>query len=741
MMKKTGVCAFLVLLVVCLSSIASEGHSVLCPWTRAFMGPLQDKLVEHGFFAINYDPELGEFTNMFVLTDGNRNIIDPIEELGIHVNTVVGDRLTARVPLDKIDALTQVDGVIYVQASPLRQPLNDLAASETGAVAVQSGSAPLPRAYTGTNSLVGVIDSGIDLGHPDFYVGTATRIQYLWDQLDASSGHPPSGYTYGSEWTAAQIDGGTCVETDENPDGGGHGTHVAGSAAGNGAASSGNYAGIAPTSDIIFVKTPMDDVSLVDATAYCFNKGSAIGKPISVNMSIGGHYGPHDGTGMGSSMISDLTGAGKIISIAAGNENGDYGHAGYTVTSGDYLATSYISGYTDFAGMDIWYPASGNIDFSIGVYDPFSDMSYYTYDVPPGDSIWVLIEDDYYWPLAWVMIVATETASPLNGDRHVSIMVGNEGPGGIDPDIDLSAVELSLWTIGSGYFDAWALAGSYFDPTDYGLPWIPGDNACMVGMPGDAVEAITVAAHNTRNSWTDIDATAHSEPDEVIGDIASFSSHGPTRDGRTKPEISAPGQFIISTLSDDLPGFPADPDLRECMIDLYYQKMQGTSMATPMVTGAIALMLERDATLTPTEAFNILAGTAVTDAYTGTVPNYVWGYGKMDIFAAMCVTDINENVKTNKPEFPTLGENFPNPFNSATNIGYYLPDACRVSIGIYDINGRMVDEIVDEFQSSGIHRVVYSPDASENDNLASGAYFIKLDADDQTETRKMIYLK
>jgi len=720
----------LTLVAVCFAlAFGAEGYSKIDPWTNSFLGPWQDVLIEHGLYRIDDNPVLGRTIDMFIKTDGSQGCVNAIRELGVQVNTVIGDRLTARVPLDLVDELVKLDEVIYIQAGKQLEPLNNLGVLETGADNVHSGTSPLPRGFTGSAVLAAVIDGGIYWNHPDFKCGGSTRIQYLWDQ--SVDGSPPAGFSYGTEWTASQINGGSCTEVDGDDDGGGHGSHVAGSVFGNGAASSGTYAGMAPDADIIFVKTPMSDVQLVDATNYCFQKADAIGKAISVNMSIGGHYGPHDGTSPCPDMISDLTGAGHIISIAAGNENGMVGHAGYTATS-ETTYTDFYSGYTDYVAIDLWYPASGSINIGVAAWD-FETFEFLAFTglAAPGDSGTIYMEDPYGYPLGYVKVDATETSNPYNGDRHVIIEVMGEA------GMDLTAVGWDLVVSGSGRFDSWILMNGEFDTYTEGY-WIGGDNDYMVGIPGDAANAVTVASYVTREAWTDIDGNYHTEEGVYLDDISNFSSHGPTRDGRTKPEIAAPGQFIISTLSGDL---TETVELHESMIDYYYQKMEGTSMACPHVTGAIALLLERDGTFTPAEIKSILASTAVSDGYTGSVPNYIWGYGKMEIFDAMCYAGIERDVKGSKPVVPHLGQNFPNPFNAVTSVGYYLPEAAHVKLTIHDVIGRQMALLVDEEQSAGIHTVKYFASDDMANELPTGIYFCKLTVGDHAQTRKMILAK
>ena len=114
-----------------------------------------------------------------------------------------------------------------------------------------------------------------------------------------------------------------------------------------------------------------------------------------------------------------------------------------------------------------------------------------------------------------------------------------------------------------------------------------------------------------------------------LEDISYFSSEGPTRDGQNKPEIAAPGQYLISTLSSDAQ--PVELPLEYRVKDINYVALQGTSMSAPYVTGALALLLEKDGTIDWAEAKRRLMKSARLSTHTGPCWNSRWGYGKINV--------------------------------------------------------------------------------------------------------------
>jgi len=187
--------------------------------------------------------------------------VDPeyIRHLGGSVHTVAGPVMTARLPLESVDALSQAPGLERAQlAQPVRFQ-SDLSTPETGANLLWGGPPPdFPTSgVTGKRVVIGIVDSGIDVSHPDFRTTSGTRIRWLWDQNFGPASPPPASFSYGSEYSQSDINAGnyacgTCGDFL------GHGTHMAGVAAGNGRGTGNGrpaytYVGVAPEADLVVV--------------------------------------------------------------------------------------------------------------------------------------------------------------------------------------------------------------------------------------------------------------------------------------------------------------------------------------------------------------------------------------------------------------------------------------------------------------------------------------------------------
>jgi len=412
---------------------------------------------------------------------------------------------------------------------------------------------------TGRNVIIGVIDTGIDWCHPAFIKPDgSSKILYFYE---------PSTST---EYTKTQIEQfinqGRC-----NEDYDGHGTHVAGIA---------SY--IAKDADLIVVRTNLDDTDIILGLEYLKRKKDALNRPMVVNMSIGGHFGPHDGTSILERAIAQNSGRGFVVVAAAGNE----GHRKIHAKLNSISSTTSV-GINSSTGdlIDGWYK-NGTLKVEL------CDASNNCISADPGSSAIGNLSGG-----CLVAIDNTETSSPLNGDGEFIVYFECTGSLTLKltPVSGAPSVDLYL---------AYNFGNSEF--TNFFLEDGLGGYLGTVGMPGTSPHVITVGALTSRFSTT----TSRSFTD--LGKIAYFSSRGPTRDGRIKPDVVAPGYFVLGPLAGTTE----------------YITKAGTSMATPVVAGLVALILEDNPNLTVDEVRGILTSQALSDDFTGTLPNNIYGYGK-----------------------------------------------------------------------------------------------------------------
>jgi subtilisin family serine protease len=491
-----------------------------------------------------------------------------------------------------------------------------------------------PAGRTGAGVVVGIIDFGLDVTLDDFRrPDGSTRVAYLWDQgLEPSPGErSPTAFGYGTEYDAAAID--AALATDDPfavvrhaPEPASHGTHVCGIAAGNGrtpdATRTGRHVGTAPEATIVFVQpaaevatTFTDSAHVADAVAYVFARADELGMPCVVNMSLGQNGGSHDGESIVERAIDRLLEQpGRAMTVAAGNEHVWRGHAAGTLAPGGSCALRWAVG----GGLPL--PGGGRAGRGAGDVTPNEVEVWYS----PLDALAVVVRDPageatpellpgatevHTFADGTQAFVDSERFSRLNGESRIYVEVA-PAPGRAllsgEWRIELRALEVR-----DGRFDAWIerdvrrpdnafadqsfFAGSDFDPVR------------TLGTPATARRAVAVANYDHRTT------TPHES-----------SSRGPTRDGRAKPEVAAPGTDVVSSSAFGGRRMP-DGTLVPARV-----AMTGTSMAAPHVAGVVALLLQEVPTLEATQVARLLQ--AAADPPPGaTLPfDPAWGSGRVD---------------------------------------------------------------------------------------------------------------
>jgi len=698
---------------------------------------------------------------VFITTkDGTVNLT---HKHSIAINSKLGRLHTARITFEQLDILAADEEVVLIEPATLVRPLLDVSIPN-----MKINTAQTRFGVNGSGVVVGVIDDALDLTNSDFKDASgSTRVLSLWDHT--MSGTPPFGYAYGHECTQLSINQSTCGSAPGSGDN--HGTHVTGIAAGNGRNTNtyvtlGQYAGVAPTADIVFVRTDFASDRIIDGLLYIADKAVSLGKPWVTNMSLGGWWGPRDGTSTFEQFVGGIRnvygGGGNVIVVAAGNENYDplaHGREGRNHASRNSAGTlPFGSGSSnivrsEYTWLEIWYPNSANYEISLiapsgRLYGPYGpgqgtfgpDEGALVYDPNNlNDTVntdgFVFVHNEH-----WAASGGYANPHPLSRDRQIMIILA-------DIQLQQSGYWYHLasgnWQIqlsnGSGRWDTYITDANITDQLA-AFSDADNDNTRRITEPANAENIITVGSYNTRPCWP---SRIPGNPDEchpgdgtywTLGSESYFSSRGPTRDGRPKPDCLAAGSMILSSKPSQTT-FPPD-ELWLLTTGQEHYATQGTSMAAPHITGLVALMLDLKPTLTFEQIKNCIINS--TDAQ-----------GKVDAeLAVQCANDgIEGEEEIVIPNTFSVSQNYPNPFNAGTVIPFDIPpvDAAHsprnVNVDIINILGQVVAVLRDTKLAPGSYSVEWDGRTREGTPAVSGVYFYRVAIDAIPIAKKMMLIK
>ena len=669
-----------------------------------------------------------------------------VRRAGARLGTRIGNLVTARVPLASLPQLLTDDAVVSVYGARRWAPLNDLGTAAIGVASLRQMVAPDSfTGSTGRGVIVGLVDTGLDFTHPDFMTDALgrSRVLDLWDQTLSGPGPGLVGstsFTYGVECGQASLSAGSCASRDSV----GHGTHVMGTAAGDGSATgggvpAGKYAGVAPGADLMVVKTTGLSDAVVDGVNYIFARAAELGRPAVVNLSLGSQAGPHDGTLPEDLLLDSLEGPGRIVVAAAGNwgDNGntapahalDRVHAAATLSVGGPSAsfTLTVPAYVPAPGqnndlifLELWYGGADTVTVTVIRPDGSSLTSPATASPPAsatqnGAQGQILIQN------------GAGSSVADNTDNLGYVVLGDLGVG--------AAPQPGTWTISVTALAShsgrpahlWVSDGALGAAgTLAGVSLVNGTNAYLVASPASATRVLAVGAYVTRQQWQDSTGAAQQYTyQERLGDLTSFSSPGPRRDGVLKPDLAAPGQGIVSSLSRDA---AAPVGLK--MVDGRHWIMAGTSMAAPFVTGSVALLLEQSPRLTPEAVRALLTGAARADSFArhpfdggpDGSPNASWGYGKLSVPAALTALARQTAAPINLSENPVRG--------SSVTINY---TGTPRRVAVYTFTGTRVRT----FASPPSGSVVWDLTTDDGRPVVNGVYIVVVDLGGSVARRRL----
>jgi subtilisin family serine protease len=608
-----------------------------------------------------------DVVSIFVRGDVNQ-IRNYLENQGIRPKAQLVNLICAELQISDIKFLARQNFVEGFEWEWGRKTLlNDSMLLKNKVLPVHAGSAPLKSPFTGKGVISGVVDTGLDPSHRDFQnLDSSTRVLEIWDQTLAFDVSLTPSFGYGQVFDSVLINAGPIAHVDSDN----HGTGVASVMAGNGW-HSGELKGVAPASDLVIVELDFSGANLtasVDAFKYIYDVADAHGKPCVINASYGDYLGSHDGLDATSLYLDSLLNdqPGRLFVAAAGN-SGDWGpyhlrhaNSGITDTSFTWFEPQAASTpQPNTVWLDIWGDTSNmnQLQFSVGADHNTS------FDHGGHLAFRNILADN--------MVGTTIVDSIMNGGKLTEVQIYTELRGKqynmqiYLPGADSADYNYSLISTGTGAFDLWTI--SYLginvgtdvvmlsDMVKDGLPAAGGyPNISHYQMPDSAQSivsgfqcspnVITVGQYVNRAEYTDFNTAIQVCP-QLTDSLAMNSSAGPNRIGLMKPDVNSTGFWVMSALSVStaiaMQGGSSSWRLIESG---FHTRRAGTSFSSPAVAGIGALLLEKCPKINAQEFLRLLQTTSFGDHYTGSLPNYRWGYGKTDAFALLNATSVNPSV-------------------------------------------------------------------------------------------------
>ena len=542
--------------------------------------------------------------------------LDTLKALGIEVEYLIAGYAILTVPEQLVDYMVELEEIEYVE-KPKRYFYEAEMPADNSCIPQVTLRNPN---LSGAGVLVAVLDSGIDYKLPEFrHPDGSTRIRFLWDQTllpDAPAGkaagdnaerrnraaengigqpdsgggedtaaplrRPPAGYRLGVEFSSEQINQALTAPSMQeqfellpSTDTSGHGTAVAGIAAGNSPA----YQGVAPEAELLVVKLGVPDVSsfprtteIMRAVTYVINKALELRMPLVINLSFGNTYGAHDGSSLIERFLDNAAEIGRtVICVGSGNEG----------NSGGHLAGSLLQQNTMPGSRDGVPSRTGLIARPVSV-----ELAVADYERTLNVQLWKNYCDTYRIFLRSPGGQETQLPGMISGGKYtlrleqteVLVYFGEPAPYAVAEEIYFEMLPVGRNYINSGIWTIrleplQVVTGRYYFylPSavvrSAGTGFYRSTPEVTLTIPATAAKVISIGAYDsTYEAYADFSGRGYADANRTIGVVAA---------GLAKPDLAAPGVGIIAP-------------------DIYggYTPMTGTSFATPIVSGSCALLME-----------------------------------------------------------------------------------------------------------------------------------------------------
>lgn len=616
--------------------------------------------------ALSYPGTIRAFITLSGHTDSKM-----LEAEGVEISAVMGNVALCVMQIEDVEHIAELDYVSKVTIDTPRQLMSRGARGASNIDAIHAGEG-LPSAYTGKNVICGIFDQGLDPNHVNFLNENGTSRVTALSHLRLNG----AGYPVFSDYDNETV---SLFETDEPATY--HGTHTLGIMAGGykGALTSGYpegynidggnpYYGMAPEADLFVTCGPTSDYFIANGVAKIVDYAIEKRHPAVINLSLGGNIGTHDGNSAMSQFL-ELAGDYSIIVVAAGNEGNIPLHANKTFHEGDNEFKTLLKAYYEpetndnlrYGQVAIYSDDESVFEIQGVIYNRKTGKVAYRIPLPsPGTGVGTYHISDIEYKVSDEDIVSQPLSKYFNGYFGLGSAI-DEDTGKFYCVIDYYLTNNQEKNADDMYVPGFIVKGSegqtariwcdgsftQFD--SYGEEgWSEGTTDGTISDMATAHNVVVVGSYNTDGTLHNLDGSH--EPFEpslgefVPGEVTSFSAYGTLADGRQLPHVCAPGVTLVSSTSryyveaenNGIDSNKMSAVFSDNGINHWWSQTGGTSMATPVVAGAIALWLEADPTLTVDKVIDIIRKTAVVDDQVMSAKSPVqWGAGKFDAYAGL----------------------------------------------------------------------------------------------------------
>ena len=617
-----------------------------------------------------------------------------LQGAGVIINSVFDGFVTAQVPVDRLVSISRLPGVTDVEISQRLELCTDSTMRATRAYQVMNGeNFGLPQGYDGSGVIIGVIDVGFDYQHRAFKSNNAptqSRIVRVYSTTD-KTGHI-AHYNGNIRLPGSVFMGDQIGKLTTDNSSSTHGTHTAGIAAGSHV---NGYGGMAPGADIVLCAVSVLDgsmsaVEVANCVRYIDSYADSVGMPCVMSLSVSTPNGQHDGMDYLSRVVKQISGPGRIFVISAGNDAGrlSYAHKAASpssplnlmLTCGNTVGGDSTYYYRGIIG-DVWMrPQTTNFYYKFHIINTISGKVVWESDVLSSkvqlDASELGGYYECYNSVDTVGYIKAEPSYASDGKKyrlylsvHNLISTHYYLSNGVKksyyalgltiyPRKDITC-EIDAWACNTGFrFGTFNKIVTQADGTTVNNFYAAPSDSCCIGTYATGDSTISAGAYAARNNYYSMTRNSViTDASITVGDIASFSSYsiagaGPT--GKALPTICAPGVNVTSAVSRYSYFARNSPYAVMTTSDgSYWGILSGTSMAAPTVAGIIALWLQAKPDLSVAQIQNILAQTAIHDAFTTTRSNHnhFGPNGKIDAIEGMRMV-----LKMIQPPAPQKGD-------------------------------------------------------------------------------------